>query len=223
MPITKFPTANEDKRVEVASLVITAVGTALLAVFTGLLWRSTSKLWQEAERASEIASQTAKAAKTSADYLMSAERAYIVAALNMPGIKWLNESMFEVRMSVLNQGRTPGTVLAAHLRCDVRENGAASENEAEQPTSNGRRTKGVFLVPQDSMPIARTFQLHQPNLNAVKDGSKTLWVLGQVDYLDTFGIEHRFIAKQRYQPALEGSSAQPNLVLSGLQGDSDEV
>jgi hypothetical protein len=48
--------------------------------------------------------------------------------------------------------------------------------------------------------------LSENDVNDIKSGSKTLWIFGHVDYIDTFKIRHRAGFARVYTSALDGGS-----------------
>ena len=197
-------TPSGNKAIDYLIAAIGAAATVVIAGFTITLSRSTKRLWQEAEKASAIAKITADAAHISAESVKQAERAYVTTNVIKPGVVWGNdEGHIEVRIGIKNNGRTPAVVSDVMLDCCVLENGAALV-ERSMPVSETARS--AFLVPGDSLPWNRNLRIAEDTLNRVKNGSKTLWIYGYVDYFDVFKRRHRYGFARIYLPALEGSN-----------------
>ena len=200
--------------------------TAALAAYTALLYRATVRLGKDAatnsdtrgketKRALDLAERSADAAKSSADASMLAERAYITASFKLPGVKWEKDGLFEVHLAVKNHGRTPGTVSDVQISCKVLESGEPLVDTAIPPREV---TTKALLVPTDSIEHARAMQLYGAGLDAVETYSKTLWVFGHVDYIDTFRVRHRFGFARAYNRTLDDGKKQ-NLVRQS-EGDT---
>lgn len=179
--------------------------TFILAIFTGLLWRSTKKLWKEAIKASGIAQQSANAATKAAD---AAER-------TVNTMKDIAERQLRAYVSVataeihdLAAGLTP----RAHLV--IRNSGQTPAYHLIGIYGMAMEVSWDALTPPSSDPIdvtatslaagAPTNQfisaprpLKDGEREALIDGSKTLWVYGEMRYRDTFNVER--ITEYRFQ------------------------
>ncbi|MFZ6843674.1 hypothetical protein [Undibacterium sp. RuTC16W] len=200
---------------------VLAAATIGLFIFTACLFKATVALGDDAKesgqrQASEmkeslrISKISADSAKKSADTSMLSERAYITASVVLPGLKWINAStgLFEVHIAIMNHGRTPGNVTDVAIGSKILENG---EQLGNTDIAAREVIPKAFLVPNDSLPHSRNFNINGQSINDVKTGNKTLWVFGYIDYVDIFHMRRRSGFARIYQPRLDDNK-QINLV-----------
>lgn len=111
--------------VEAASVVATMVATVVVALFTVRLSDSTEKLWEEAQRASEISSESSRAAKDAVDVsrqsLEVAQRAFVFCkqiqtnlhTVGKPPNERLHDYIFVGLIE--NSGSTPATDVRSRI------------------------------------------------------------------------------------------------------------
>lgn len=155
---------------------ITALATIVIAGFTGYLAIVTKGLWRETE--------------TTSKHQRDIERAYVKMSHCQPGIKWQqSDECFTVTFKIRNFGNTPSAVTDVKAGAALLENGKPLIRPFPYKTTESNPR--AFLVKNDSF----TYDLNAPargdDRESIRNGSKTLWIFGHVDYIDAFKVRHR--------------------------------
>jgi hypothetical protein len=193
---------------------ITAIAAIVIAIFTWTLWRSSEKAWG----ANQVA---AEAAKRSADALMIAEQAHLLAVFGVSNIAHVlsdlaayvpsadetaappKERVF-VQYTFKNYGRTPAIL-----------------KEISQELAHWNRLPEelkYFAVPAmpkelaigagsstESLQCTLALPLTVEAATSISRGDSYLWFYGHVVYEDAFGREreHRFLYRYRIGPGFQ--------------------
>jgi len=170
---------------------ILAVTTIILACIAGGQLEMFRRQLGLMRKATSEAGDAAKAANTSANATMLAERAYVKMSHVPPGVRWFekNQELCQVEVEVKNFGRTPASVTDVKIWAKLLDNG----NLLQEPFHYPHRdfTPNAFLVPNEAFFHQGHFPLRGQNLTDTKCGAKKLWIYGHVDYIDTFGVRYR--------------------------------
>lgn len=198
----------------------TAAGTialGLIAAVQALLF-----FWQlsfmrrgekQAAQVAIAAADSAAAAKTSADAVMLAERAYVKLSHVPPGVRIKQDANYgEVQIEVKNHGRTPAAVTDVIIDAKLLDHGVPLPQPFPFRTEAREAFPNAFLVPQEAFYVAKTFPLRGDDLINATRGGRRLWVFGHVDYRDTFGRRHRGGYVRIYEPGLADGDKKNNLV-----------
>ena len=179
------------------------LSTIAIAWFTGTLWRSTSALETAAKKQGEdmraslvIASESANAALIQANALMSAERGYAKMSHRAPLDLTQIMASIQFGMEIRNWGRTPVQVTDICLFTHIL---SADEQLPNDPPYGRPEVCHAFLVSMEQFffIINATAGNH---ISDVQSGTKTLYLIGYVDYTDKFGVQHRGGYARRYSP-----------------------
>jgi len=157
--------------------VITAFATIAIACFTWTLWRAT---------------------KTAAEHVLRIERAYVKMSHLPPGIGFDGGTgRLFINMGIKNFGNTPAYVTNVVLAAIVRDELPESPDYPHPQLSPAKS----FLVKDDEV-VLREEQLtiSVGEEQDVKSGSKKLWIVGYVDYIDSFRERHRGGYARLYWP-----------------------
>lgn len=137
----------------------------------------------------------AEAAKTGAESVMLAERAYVKMGHVLPGIEYDEPHpsspfcIIRIRFKVKNFGKTPAVV------SDVQAGGCVLDTEILLPSNPPYlrldATPNAFLVPGEDFEWPKRIALDRLLAAAAWMGTRRLWVYGFVDYRDSFGGRHR--------------------------------
>jgi 4-amino-4-deoxy-L-arabinose transferase-like glycosyltransferase len=147
--------------------IFVGLGTLAIAAFTWRLWAATSGLWHHAR---------------------AVERAYVKMSHLPPGVTFNESGKATVTIQVINRGRTPAYVTDVRLSPIVL---LKTESLAARPrykAPDGQSAQ-AFLVASDHIFIGMEFTVQ--DWAAIKTGSKTLYFVGYVDYVDAFKGRHR--------------------------------
>ena len=164
-------TPKEDRTLEVAAIVVTAIATAVVAFFTVALSCSTKRLWREAKISSRIALKTAR---TTQGALELARNEFF--ASHRPGISVRNLTFVvqatipvELQFGIHNIGDAPCTVTAIELNTwpgrsanDVIPNATSNQLTAEDQfvLDSGQWLQKSILIKDDY--IAHSFRNTEP-------------------------------------------------------------
>lgn len=146
--------------------VLVGIGTLAIAAFTWRLWVSTAGLWYHAR---------------------AVERAYVKMSHLPPGVIFQGGKA-AVTIQVNNRGRTPAYVTDVRLSPMVLPRGEALPQRPRYKAPDGQSAQ-AFLTSTDHIYIDMEFAV--PELAAVLAGTKTLYFIGYVDYVDAFKGRHR--------------------------------
>jgi hypothetical protein len=174
--------------------------TKWLAIFTLFLVLATIGLFVSGERNVEVARKTASAAKESADATRDSVklaenttqrqlRAYV--SIIDAFIKLVDDdAAIETTIFLKNSGQTPGYKFRTTTRVEI----------GAPPTKGSPYTD---LIPAQSRSIIGPGAIHNigpikivfgpGELQAIRNGSRTIFVWGRADYVDAFGVERHFI------------------------------
>lgn len=147
--------------------VLVALGTLAIAAFTWRLWVATAGLWRHAR---------------------AVERAYVKMSHLPPGVVFQELGKARITIQVNNRGRTPAYVTDVRLSPVVLSKGEALPPRPRYKAPDGQSAQ-AFLTSTDHIFIDMAFAL--PELAAVLAGTKTLYFVGYVDYIDAFKGRHR--------------------------------
>lgn len=147
--------------------VLVALGTLAIAAFTWRLWVATAGLWRHAR---------------------AVERAYVKMSHLPPGIVLQEGGKARVTIQVNNRGRTPAYVTDVRLSPVVLPRGEGLPQRPRYKAPDGQSAQ-AFLTSTDHIFIDMEFAV--PELAAVLAGTKTLYFVGYVDYIDAFNGRHR--------------------------------
>ena len=105
-----------------------------------------------------------------------------------PGVTFNEIGKATLTIQVVNKGRTPAYVTDVRLSPTVLPN---TESLPVRPRYNApnRQPAQAFLVASDHIFIGMEFAI--PDWSAIRAGSKTLYFVGYVDYVDAFKEHHR--------------------------------
>lgn len=168
---------------------------------------------KQAAQVATAAADSAAAAKTSADAVMLAERAYVKLSHVAPGVRIKQDANHgEVQIEVKNHGRTPAAVTDVIIDAKLLDHGVPLPQPFPFRTEAREAFPNAFLVPQEAFYVAKIFPLRGDDLINATSGGQRLWVFGHVDYRDTFGRRHRGGYVRIYEAALDDGDKKNNLV-----------
>jgi 4-amino-4-deoxy-L-arabinose transferase-like glycosyltransferase len=147
--------------------VLVGIGTLAIAAFTWRLWVSTAGLWHHAR---------------------AVERAYVKMSHLPPGVAFQEGGKAKVTIQVNNRGRTPAYVTDVRLSTVVLPRGEALPQRPRYKAPDGQSAQ-AFLTSTDHIFIDMEFAV--PDLAAILAGTKNLYFVGYVDYVDAFKGRHR--------------------------------
>jgi hypothetical protein len=160
---------------------VLAIATIVLAIATIKLWRATNSLWETGEHQLKHLEQTAERQL----------RAYLAIADAF--IKLVdNDTAIETTIMLRNSGQTPGYNFRTTTQVEIKAPPAMGS-----PYTVGALTPPwarSIIGPNTSHtigPIRLVF--HPGELEAIRNGSRTIFVLGRADYVDAFGADRHFI------------------------------
>jgi hypothetical protein len=141
------------------------------------------------------------------------ERAYVDISHDQPGLN-ISPHQITFSLAVKNHGRTPANVARPVMFLALAETGdfpTEPERALTEHPSYGTPAvspMGYFLMPGESF---HSWELRpsfpQDVLAGLQDSTRTLWLIGFVDYIDHFGRTHRAGYARRYIHApLPGTS-----------------
>jgi hypothetical protein len=147
--------------------VLVGLGTLAIAAFTWRLWIATAGLWHHAR---------------------AVERAYVKMSHLPPGVVFQEGGRAKVTIQVNNRGRTPAYVTDVRLSPVVLPRGEPLPQRPRYKAPDGQSAQ-AFLTSTDHIFIDMEFTV--PDLAAILGGTKTLYFVGYVDYIDAFKGRHR--------------------------------
>ncbi len=130
-----------------------------------------------------------------------------------PGIAFPSPGVIAATVQIKNNGRTPANITAVVL--DV----WPGEELPEQPPYldlGKSKTAGFYLSAGDEFFKRITKTVAPEVVSQVRSGAPRAWLLGYVDYTDTFERRHRAGYARRYEPDVPGE--QNNLALETKAG-----
>jgi len=183
----------------VATIVLAIVAAGQLGMFLFQLKLMT--------QATKDAGDAARSAKTSAEAVMLAERAYVKMSHVRPGVQWIegNKELFRIQVEVKNHGRTPASVTDVKIGARLLENDVLLQEPFPYPKREVN--PNAFLVPDEAFFHDCHFPLRGKDFTDAKSGWKKLWIFGHVDYIDTFATRHRSGYVRVYISAVDNGKA----------------
>ena len=146
---------------------LVGLGTLSIALFTWRLWAATSGLWHHAR---------------------AVERAYVKMSHLPPGVTFNDRGKAAVTIQVINRGRTPAYVTDVRLSPMVLPQTEGLPSLPRYAAPNGQSAQ-AFLVASDNIFLGMEFTVQ--DWAAIQTGTKTLYFIGYVDYVDAFKGRHR--------------------------------
>jgi hypothetical protein len=113
-------------------------------------------------------------------------------------------------MGIKNFGNTPAYVTNVVLAAIVRDELPESPDYLRPQLSRAKS----FLVKDDEIVLSEELAISVGEEQDVKSGSKKLWIVGYVDYIDSFGKRHRGGYARLYWPQVP----QNNLIFVAQPG-----
>jgi hypothetical protein len=172
----------------------------LIAIFTGVLAWKTAGLFRETEglrtaadrqkedflRSVQAAEKAAFAAENSANAIVDNERPW-VGLVTIVGIQIGPGRPIEAKVVIQNTGHTP----ARHMRAAFRgSTTAATAACGDAPDVNLTPQKALFPnIPDYYYPFHGHRVLTDDEFRAIVNGTRILWVVGRIEYLDNRGIQ----------------------------------
>jgi hypothetical protein len=197
---------SSERIIELSSIVLTAIATAVMAAFTVLLWCSTHRLWKESRMASRIAYKSARAAKKAAEAaerqavtMMNAERAHLSfeefkivdsrsrTQIMYPLLRSVDEGSVCARYSIKNNGRSPARITSHWGSAQVIT--GAFRCEDFQRTGQEFESPATFAAGVCE-PIGDFDDFSPEQWNSIRTGLANLYVYGRVEYQDIFDMPH---------------------------------
>lgn len=162
--------------------------TARLVYFTRRLWNSTKDLVEKSEGSTK-----------------TIERAYVKLSPYPPGIQFADDGVFNVSLRVENFGNTPADITDVLMKCLILD---SEDQLPESPSYQRTRTSdsyAAFLVKGEWFTYwnPEWFTLNKDEVELIKSGRKTLFLIGYVDYTDRFGTKHRAGFARYYWPSAD--------------------
>ncbi len=177
-----------------------------LVTIGGLLvgWRTLGLLRVQtdvAKASADAAKISAETAKTMADAELVAQRAYVVMSHNPPGLvvpePVNNARLLRASVNVQNKGNTPARVTNAMLMVYSSSNPLPdappyAPGDGPPPTA--------YLAQSENFNVSGDFPIQEPAWLQIQNGTRTLWLLGYVDYIDAFHQHQRAGYARRFVP-----------------------
>jgi hypothetical protein len=185
-------------------ILIVVTGGAVLAAF-----RTIGQL----KRQVTANTDQATAAKTTAEAVILAERAYISVSHHPPGVE-IDESTVtrageesvggwhdvKFRFGIANQGNTPARVTDIVMGHHI-----GHPSLIPSAPSGPGTGEHLFLVKGETVDDDRTFQIADAAYRQL-GSTLRLWMLGYVDYIDTFNTRRRAGYARYYDPSIDQDS-----------------
>ena len=154
--------------------------------------------------------RAANAAKTSADAVRLAERAFFDIAHKDrldDGAPTAQGIPIHVRIQIKNRGRTPATVSDAVVGFKIAKSlkGQASGFKGPYPHANTHRPK-AYMVPDKQFFFSGNDHVSPSDWAKIQGGSARLYVLGYLDYIDVFNERRRTGYARLYHPVKPGNN-----------------
>jgi hypothetical protein len=167
--------------------------------------------------ARDSATAAANSAKAAADTLATnkaIERAYLKMAHNRPGIVFESNEEFSrkedkllrnisVSIAIRNKGNTPATVTEIGLKLVNEDPLPANPDYSNCITFR----LDAFLVRNSPMATWLNFSVLSSVVDEMKRGARPLYVIGYVDYIDSFGQRLRAGYARGFLPGVDEKSA----------------
>lgn len=180
---------------------VTAVATVLIAAFTVVLAVATRRIYR---------------------HTVASERAYVTMShISPPGLCIKDgTSQVWVTIQVKNSGRTPATISNLVIKVKVLQSGTLLPESPDYGREQDEPTAKAFLATNSSFEHSRKLSVSDWEIDEVKNGTKALYVLGYVDYIDEFKQRHRGGYARRYDPIRDtvASEQRNNLVFVTQRG-----
>ncbi len=154
--------------------------------------------------------------KASAETLHTVERAVIKMTHAPPGIVWATRNRYEISLSAKNFGNTPGRVTATVMKPIIVKQDERLppvpdyryDTDTHYSYANYSQGTEAFLVQNDKI----FFPHHHDGINRdeIIHGAKRLYVIGYVDYIDSFGVRHRGGYARMYLPKFDDRAEWPD-------------
>jgi hypothetical protein len=155
---------------------VAAVGSVLGIFVAVFAWRA--------------ALASAESAKISANTSRMAERAYVSISHERPGLYFHPADMggAGAQVRVQNYGRTPASIVKVVLTVWMK---AELPDEPPYPHDSHVLDTPFFLSAGDHVILPYSHDLSRDMVSDIAGGRRQFWLLGYVDYIDTFGRQHR--------------------------------
>lgn len=194
---------------------VDAIATSVAALFTFILAIIAivgaivaAKTLDKIKVQAKATEDAAIAAKTSADAVMLAERAYLSITHRPPGVN-IDENVVtkageesfggwhdaELMFQIVNSGNTP-----ARITDIVMGHFIDSPSKLPSPPSGPGTGEHLFLVKGDRVDDVRSFAIRGSDFKQLGTTLR-LWMLGYVDYIDVFNIRRRVGYARYYDPS----------------------
>ena len=185
---------------DVHNWLVTALFAGLVTLFTWRLWQatnevrvSTDKLWDAGEAQRALSEQTAERQLRAYVSIVSAHVKVVAADNNRFSIKG--------NLQFKNSGQTPAYKFAPWAMIAVFDEGV-------EPTEKVAAGQDAIMGPgvTNQMDIVGA-PLAEATIEAIRKGTKTVWIWGEVSYADAFGNEYIFEHRSkigRIRPDLNG-------------------
>ena len=119
-----------------------------------------------------------------------------------PGVIW-GPTGLTVTIQVRNAGKTPAVLTGLLLKTFLLEPNDQLPPRPDYSTNDPPEPQEGFLAAEDKIFVTRTFHLADGDVEAVRSGLLTLYLLGYVDYVDFFEKPHRAGYARVYDVGLE--------------------
>lgn len=138
------------------------------------------------------------------------ERAYLKITPREPGFRLDERNMVKVRLRLLNDGRTPGTIIGGsmNLSVGVLASKPTYVKAAPDPFAS------AFLTPTGHVFVSYWFHISDTPL------PENTWLVGYVDYSDRFGAKHRAGFARKFKPGQTPNNLGFDKALAGWNYDA---
>jgi hypothetical protein len=176
--------------------LVAAFGTLFVAIFTGVLVIATSALFYSSEKVARAAQKSAKVAE---DTLIAGDRPWVgpetidIVPLTVGGT-------FQATIRWRNTGHSPA--LQARIYTEGRKVDVG-DPEPTRLTEFPAEVDTTLMMPNE---VGATLIFHNSRINnqaavdAIKNGTIKLWLLGLAEYSDIYGRVHTTVFRERYDP-----------------------
>jgi Tfp pilus assembly protein PilE len=172
----------------------------VIAIVTSILAFLAYRQWREM-------ATTARAAKDSAQALMNAERAYVgIQYRQKKDTDWTEEFSFHkcsdrktltrygetcrrLHVRIVNSGKTPATVRKGGVKLTMDQAGIATFDPISAVFADEQQISPNFIQAGGHFSEKLTYRLTDAEVAAA--GNRQLWLIGFVEYMDTFERSHR--------------------------------
>lgn len=196
---------NEDPKTDWLPLIFSAAitfFTLVLAISTIVLARSTIGLH--------------KVTRLMAGHVVASERAYVTMSHTSPPGLLIDNFSGEMWMTiqVRNAGRTPATISNLAIKAEALPSGTPLPEEPDYGTEQDEPSAKAFLATDGSFNHTRELSVSDSEMDEVRNGTRILYILGYVDYIDQFEQRHRSGYARKYAP----DRKQNNLIFVTQRG-----